>query len=28
MVDEVKQALSELGASRVWAVAPYQISED
>src|SRR5215211_5958302 len=28
MIDEVKQALSELGASRVWAVAPYQISED
>ncbi len=28
MVDEVTQALSELGASRVWAVAPYQISED
>src|SRR5215218_6903581 len=27
MVDEVKQALSELGASRVWAVAPYEISE-
>jgi protease-4 len=28
MVDEVKRALSELGASRVWAVAPYEISED
>jgi protease-4 len=28
MVDEVKQALSELGSSRVWAVAPYEISED
>src|SRR5215210_879804 len=28
MVEEVKRALSELGASRVWAVAPYQISED
>src|SRR5215216_2033279 len=27
MVGEVKQALSELGASRVWAVAPYEISE-
>jgi protease-4 len=27
MVEEVKQALSELGASRVWAVAPYHISE-
>ena len=27
MVDMMKRALSELGASRVWAVAPYEISE-
>ena len=27
MVDEMKQALSEPGAPRVWAVAPYEISE-
>jgi len=28
MVEEVKRALTEIGASRVWAVAPYRISED
>jgi protease-4 len=28
MVDEVKQAISGLLASRVWAIAPYDISED
>jgi protease-4 len=27
LVDGMKRALSELGASRVWAVAPYEISE-